>query len=124
MAGQFSFGKEGPAAASHVAGCSVLLRARGEPHCDSHPLHTGTLALALSGHPFLCLLPSSSSSLTLQCIASQAPTNLSIYMLQMLEERSEDETWICSAYATKSEPFRSGAGEASLFSAGCAVLHA
>ena len=49
------------------------------------------------------------------CIATEAPTNLPIYTLQILEERPEDETWICPAYATKSEPFRSGAGEASLF---------
>ena len=110
--------------ASHVAGCSVLLRARGEQHCDSHPLHnhTGTrlplLFLAILSSVCFLLPPS-----PLHCYSG------SYQSAYIHAANSRGKTWrrnldmpgICHQIGTI--PVR-GRGSFSFFLAGCAVLHA
>jgi hypothetical protein len=112
MAGQFSFGKEGPSWASHGASCSALVRARGELHCDSHPsssLMDMLMLMAPSSALFAIVLcyacfSSSPSPPCPRALPLVPASYLYIYTLQRAEERRrEDEIWICSACAAESE---------------------
>jgi hypothetical protein len=129
MAGQFSFGKEGQVTkpCGWLAGC-FCLRARGEQHCDSHPLpkfpHTTqghtldprvAMAVLCSLCSFLLLLPSS-----LTTLLSRLLPKLPIYMLQTLQERGEQSK---SGYARHMLPNRNNSGSGVSFSFQLGVLH-